>query len=87
MNKESNQDGDHPQTTSFHFLFPKPALQTPSNCGLEAHFKDVWNEKFNEISLTFVGLSAKPPNFDHRQAEIGGNDYACTILRTLQSSQ
>ena len=80
MIEESNQDGEHPQTTSFHFLFPKPDLQTPSNCGLEAHFKDVWNEKFNEISITFVGLSAKTPNFDHRQAEIGGNDYACTIF-------
>ena len=25
MQKESSQDGEHPQTTSFHFLFPKPA--------------------------------------------------------------
>jgi len=79
MTMESTQDDDHPQTASFHVLFPKPNLQAASNSGLGAAFKDVLNEKFKEMPLTFIGLSAKAPNFDHRQAESGGNDYACTI--------
>ena len=79
MTKESIQNGDHPQFASFHFLFPKPTLQAPSNSALETFFKDLWDEKFKEIPLTFIGLSARSPNFDHQQAEICGNDYACRI--------
>ena len=76
MTEKSKLGDAHPQTASFHFLFPKPTLQTPSNCLLEAHFQDLWNQKFSEMAVTFFGLSAKPPNFDHRQAELGGNDYS-----------
>jgi hypothetical protein len=79
MTMESTQDDNHPQTASFHVLFPKPNLQAASSSGLGVIFKDVWNEKFKKMPLTFIGLSAKSPNFNHRQAESGGNDYACAI--------
>ena len=79
MTKESTQNGNHPQSASFHFLFPKPTGQVPSNSALENSFKAVWIEECKEIPFSFIGLSARSPNFDHQQAEICGNDYACRI--------
>ena len=86
MTEKSNQNGDHPQYASFHFLFPKPALQVPSNSALETSFKDLWDEKCKEIPLTFIGLSARSPNFDHSQAEICGNDYTCRIYARFRKT-
>ncbi len=79
MNVESSQESDHPQTASFHILFPKSESQAQSDCMLSTYFKELWRSVFQDIPITFKWLSAKSPNFSHQQSEIGGNDYSCSI--------
>jgi DNA-directed RNA polymerase beta' subunit len=83
MTISTEQDSNHPQTRSFLFLFPEPNLLPNSDSGLGRQIKDAWDEKFKESQLTFIGLSAESPGFDHKQAEIGGNDYNCNIYAHL----
>jgi hypothetical protein len=46
---------------------------------LSTYFRELWHSQDLNIPLNFLGLSAKPPNFSHQQAEISGNDYCCLI--------
>ena len=79
MTIPAEQDSNHPQTKSFLFLFPEPNVAPSSDNGIGRLFKDRWEEKVKESPLTFVGVYAKSPAFDHGQAETAGNDYTCRV--------
>ena len=75
----------HPQTASFLLFFPKPESDVSADCGLSKQLDASWKEHFKEPPLSFVGLTAKSPDYDHSQAEMSGNDYACGLYAHFKS--
>ena len=69
----------HPQNASFQLLFPKPDADISDATLFSRQFRELWGDRFKESALSFIGLTAKSPDYDHRQAELSGNDYACTL--------
>ena len=76
----------HPQTNSFLLLFPEPGSDISAKCGLSEMFDEFWRNNFNETPISFIGLSAKSPAYDHNQAQIAGNDYACRLYAHFKTS-
>ena len=86
MTNEFPHEDVHPQTASFFSLLPKPNHQAPSTCALETYFRDIWDNFFNNIRISFIGLSAKKPDYDPLQAETGGNDYCCKLYANFKDT-
>ena len=79
-------DLHHPQTGSFLSLFPEPDSAAYIKCGLAEQIDAVWNSHSGNIALSFLGVSSKSPSYDHDQAEIAGNDYACELYAHFNAS-
>ena len=69
----------HPQSASFQLLFPTPDSDISDTSLFAKQFRELWEDRFKESALSFIGLTAKSPDYDHRQAELSGNDYECTL--------
>jgi len=76
----------HPQTISFLSLFPKQESDISVKCGLSKQFEELWKDNFKEASLSYIGLTAKSPDYDYYQAETGGNDYVCKLYAHFKTS-
>ena len=80
------KDHVHPQANSFSLLFPKPGSDISSKCGLSEMFSASCHNHFNESPISFIGLSAKAPAYDHNQAQIAGNDFSCRLYAHFKTS-
>ena len=77
----------HPQTASFLLLFPMAESGISDKCFLSNIIRELWEKHYKESALSFMGLSAKSPVFNHNQAEISGNDYACRLFCSFQKTR
>ena len=80
------KDYVHPQTGSFSLLFPEPGFDISTKCGLSELFSVLWHDHFNESPISFIGLSAKAPGYDHNQAKTAGNDYFWRLYAHFKTS-